>query len=136
VLAVLDTSVVIPGIGWDGEARHVLALLARRAFASIRSPALTQEWAETLREVSTHPKWRNPNWVNWLEWLKSASRYYDDPPAKAIVRDPKDDPILALAISKGVDFLVSYDKDFLVLEKPYGVQCVHPTDFLRLHAGD
>jgi len=44
-VAVLDSSVVVSGIGWSGgDARKVLVLLARRGFVSLRTPWLTAEW--------------------------------------------------------------------------------------------
>src|SRR5437660_1550643 len=106
-VAVVDSSVVVSAIGWRGEARNVLRLLARRCFISVRSPYLTQEWTETLGDLSAERRWPNPNWANWLEWLKTKSRLVDDPPMKPIVRDPKDNPILAVAISEKAGYLVS-----------------------------
>jgi len=41
-----------------------------------------------------------------------------------------DDPILAAAISQRDHYLVSYDKDFLDLETPYGVRCATPRAFI------
>jgi putative PIN family toxin of toxin-antitoxin system len=130
LLAVLDSSVVISAIGWRGEARNVLRLLARRGFISIRTPYLTREWTETLTDLSAEPDWPNTNWASWLEWLNAKSRLVDDPPMKRIVRDPKDDPILAAAISQSADYVVSHDKDLLDLERPYGVRCVRPRAFI------
>jgi len=130
LLAVLDTSVVVSAIGWRGEARNVLRLLARRSFISVRTPYLTREWTETVTELSAESRWPNPNWAIWLEWLKTKSRLADDPPVKRIVRDPKDDPVIAGAIAAGAGYLVSYDADFLDLTKPYGVHCVAPRAFI------
>jgi len=117
--------------GQRGDSRNVLRLLALRAFISIRSPFLTQEWTDTLARLSTEEDWPNPNWASWLDWLKLKSRYVGDPPLKPIVRDPKDDPILALAVSQRANYLVSRDKDFLDLGKPYGVHCISPREFVR-----
>jgi uncharacterized protein len=130
LVAVLDTSIVVAGIGWRGEARNVLRLLARRSFVSIRTPYMTREWTETLTELSAGDRWRNSHWANWLEWLKTKSRLVDDPAIKRIVRDPKDDPVLAAAISQKADCLVSYDRDFLDLQTPYGVRCLAPRAFI------
>jgi putative PIN family toxin of toxin-antitoxin system len=131
-VAVLDSSIVISGIGWRGEARNVLRLLARRSFVSIRTPYLTREWTETLTELSTGRRWPNANWAGWLAWLKIKSRLVDDPRLKRIARDPKDDPVLAAAISQRADCLVSYDRDLLDLQTPYGVRCVTPRAFIAL----
>ena len=46
-----------------------------------------------------------------------------------ICRDPFDDYILAAAVSGKVDYLVTADKDLLVLENYKGVTIVIPKDF-------
>ena len=131
-IAVLDSSVVVSGIGWSGgNARTLLVLLARRGFISVRTPWLTEEWAEVTERVSEEIRWQNPNWPNWLDWLKGASLLLDDPPMRRIVRrDPKDDPVVAAAVSSGAQFLVAYGRHLLDLQQPYGVKCVTPRDFL------
>jgi len=131
-VAVLDSSVVVAGIGWaGGEARKVLALLANRGFSSVRTPWLTAEWVEVTERVSKELKWRNPNWADWLDWIKRASVLVEDPPIKRLVRrDPNDDPVIALGVAANATFLVAYDKDLVSLGKPYGVKCLSPRAFL------
>ena len=130
--AVLDTNVVVSGIGWRGDSRRVLGLLARRAFISVRSPYLTFEWSRVVEELATEPDWPNPNWGQWLNWIKRKSRLVEDPHEKSIVRrDLKDNPILAAAIANQADFLVTQDSHFLALRKPYGAVCLAPREFLR-----
>jgi len=130
--AVLDSSVVVSGVGWSGgDARKVLVLLAQRGFASLRTAWLTAEWSEVTQRVSEEVRWRNPNWPNWLDWLKRASVLLDDPPISRIVaRDPKDDPVVAAAIFGKAQYIAAYDLDLLDLEKPYGIPCVTPRAFL------
>jgi putative PIN family toxin of toxin-antitoxin system len=132
LIAVLDSSVVVSGIGWRGDAHKVLGLLAHRGFICVRTPWLTDEWAETLSRVSAETKWHNRNWANWLEWLKAASLLIDDPPLRRTVRrDAKDDPVIAAAVAARASHLVAYDNDILDLQKPYGVHCVKPRAFIE-----
>jgi putative PIN family toxin of toxin-antitoxin system len=130
---VLDSSVVVSGIGWrGGDARAVLKLLAAGGFESWRTPWLTTEWADTTERIAaTEKRWRNPNWVNWLEWLKTVSKFSEDfPIRKTVKRDPKDDPVIMAAVGVRAVFLVTYDSDLLDLQKPHGVACVTPRAFL------
>jgi uncharacterized protein len=130
-LAVLDSSTIVSAIGWQGEARRILSLLAKRAFTSCTTPALSQEWAESVAMTAALPKWRNPNWANWLRWLADVSLLVEAAPLRRTVkRDPKDDPVLAAALGARAGYVVSYDRDLLDLEKPFGVQCIHPRAFL------
>lgn len=131
--AVLDSSVVVAGIGWEGgDARAVLKLLAADGFESWRTPSVTPEWTDTIQRVAeTETRWRNSNWPNWLEWLKTASKITDDIPIKKTVkRDPKDDLIIMAAVAARATFIVTYDSDLLVLQKPHGISCTTPRGFL------
>jgi predicted nucleic acid-binding protein len=124
---------VVSGIGWrGGEARAVLRLLAAGGFESCRTPWLTAEWTDTVQRVAeTEKRWRNANWSNWLEWLKSVSKFsHDIPIRKTVKRDPKDDPVIMAAVAFGAAFIVTYDPDLLDWQKPYGVACVTPRAFI------
>lgn len=133
LLATLDSSVVVAGIGWSGgPGRRCLSLLARRAFVSLRTPWLTAEWAESVERVAKESRsWKNVNWAGWLDWLKRASVLLEEPARRPTVRrDPNDDPVLMAAVAGRAGFLVTYDKDLLDLEKPFGVVCIRPEIFV------
>lgn len=49
-----------------------------------------------------------------------------------VTRDPKDDAILACAVEGEADFVVSGDKDLLVLGVYEGIQVVAPRRFLEI----
>ena len=129
---ILDSSAVVSGIGWRGEARLVLRLLAAGGFESYRTPWLTAEWADTVQRVAAEERlWKNPNWANWLAWLKASSKLAPDIAGKIIVkRDLKDDPVIMAAVVVNAHYIVTTDKDLLDLGKPYGVACVTPRVFL------
>ena len=131
--AILDSSVVVSGIGWrGGDARKVLTLLAVGGFQSYRTPWLTAEWSDTVQYVAEHEqRWRNPNWINWLEWLKRSSKLEADIPIKKTVkRDPNDDAVVMAAVAVRAAYIVTSDDDLLALQKPYGAACLSPRDFL------
>ncbi len=133
IVAVLDTSVVAAGIGWaGGPGRHLLALLARRTFQSVRTPEFTAEWADTLADLAAHePRWQNPNWAHWLDWLRQKSALVE-PSAlhPAVKRDPDDDVVLAAALGGRAAYLVTYDRDLLELGKPFGIEILRPGNFV------
>ncbi len=53
------------------------------------------------------------------------------PTGKPRSREPKDDPILGTALASRVKIIVTRDRDLLDLEKPFGIEMLHPGDFLR-----
>ncbi len=50
--------------------------------------------------------------------------------AIVVCRDPKDDKLLDLAVSGKADFLVTGDKDLLVLNPFRGIEIIMPREFL------
>jgi len=53
------------------------------------------------------------------------------PLGKQRSRDPKDDPYIAAALAGRVDCIVTFDKDLLVLGKPFGIAVITPAQFLK-----
>ena len=49
----------------------------------------------------------------------------------ALTRDPKDDKFVACAVAAGSDYLISLDKDILVLGELMGVKMVTPVGFIE-----
>jgi len=106
--AVLDSSAVVSAIGWRGVARRVLLLLAAGGFQSFRIPFLTEEWADVVERVALEePRWKKPNWANWLLWLKTASKLVDDVPVRPTSRDPNNDPVIMAAVAARASFVVT-----------------------------
>jgi uncharacterized protein len=48
-----------------------------------------------------------------------------------VCRDPKDDKLLEFAVSGAADFLVTGDKDLLILNPFRGVEIITPREFLE-----
>lgn len=52
--------------------------------------------------------------------------------SRRLSRDAEDNLFVATAMAARARFLVSQDRDLLVLEKPYGVAMVTPVQLVRL----
>jgi putative PIN family toxin of toxin-antitoxin system len=131
IRVVYDCNVLLSGIGWNGSARTCLKLVARRRAFSYVTDAILAEYesvipetlAEEAPEIDPYPK---------LAWIRAKSRLIQ--PAllgKRRSRDPKDDIYLSCALAASAHYLVTYDRDLLALEKPFGIQIVRPAEFLR-----
>jgi putative PIN family toxin of toxin-antitoxin system len=130
VNVVLDTNVVVSGIFWPGDDRECLALWARRRFSLALSPWILAEYCEVARRLAGQFPQVNPE--PWLHWIEAKARVYEPAPlGKQRSRDAEDDPFLAVALGSGARFLVSKDRDLLVLGKPFGVEILRPSQFLR-----
>jgi putative PIN family toxin of toxin-antitoxin system len=131
IRAVYDCNVILSGIGWNGSARKCLKLVAqRRVFLFVTDEILAEyesvipeTLAEEVPEVDPHPK---------LAWIKSKSRRVEASPlGKRRSRDAKDDVYLAAALGASAEYVVTYDKDLLDLDKPFGIETIRPAEFLR-----
>lgn len=131
IRAVYDCNVVLSGIGWGGSARKCLKLVAERKVFLFVTAAILAEYdavipetlAKEVPEVDPLPK---------LDWIRRKAGLIE-PAAlgKRRSRDAKDDIYLAAALSASAAVIVSYDKDLLDLEKPFGVEIIRPAEFLR-----
>ena len=129
--AVFDTSVVLAGIGWRGEAHQCLVMMARRRLIAYATDATIEEArtkAAELAEAGHFPHDHRP----MLDWyLANVRRVMAAPLGKQRSRDAKDDPILACALGAGAKVVTAYDKDLLDMGKPFGVEIIRPAELLR-----
>lgn len=128
---VFDCNVVLAGIGWNGSARFCLKQVARRRVFLCVTHEILEEYEaiipptleEELPGLNPHPK---------LAWIRSKSRLVEPVPlGKQRSRDAKDDIYLAGALGASAKFLVTYDRDLLVMEKPFGIETIRPAEFLK-----
>jgi putative PIN family toxin of toxin-antitoxin system len=131
IRAVYDCNVILSGIGWNGSARKCLKLAAeRRVFLFVTDEILAEyesvipeTLAQEVPEVNPQPK---------LAWIKSKARLVEPSPlGKRRSRDAKDDVYLAAALGASAEYIVTYGKDLLDLDKSFGIQTLRPAEFLR-----
>ena len=131
IRAVFDCNVILSGIGWNGSARSCLKLVARRRVFLFVTEAILAEYksvipetlAEELPDIDPQPK---------LGWIRAKARLVEPSPlGKRRSRDAKDDIYLAGALAASAQYIVTYDKDLLDLEKPFGIEIIRPAEFLR-----
>ncbi len=131
IRAVYDCNVVLAGIGWNGMARHCLKSIARqRVFLYVTEQILAEYeavipaiLADELPGLNPHPK---------LAWIRSKAHLVEPAPlGKRRSRDAKDDIYLAGALAASAEFLVTYDQDLLVMEKPFGIETIRPAELMR-----
>jgi len=132
---VLDANVVASAVCWNGESYRCFVKLARRqifAFGTIETLAEASGIASHL----IHTKNPGHSATARLNWYLEKVKMVDPAPlGKQRSRDARDDPYLAAALAAHANWIVSYDKDLLALEKPFGVEIICPAQFLKLVKG-
>jgi putative PIN family toxin of toxin-antitoxin system len=128
---VFDTSVIVSAIFWHtSTARRCLARLAQRKFELLVTDEIEREYLTACSILRGRKPQQNPSGP--LAWLLSrASRTTPAALGKPRSRDPKDDMFIAAALAGGAKYLVTNDRDLLVLGTPFGISIVTPVEFLR-----
>lgn len=127
---VFDCGVLLSAIGWNGNPRRCLSLVAHRQ-AKFCATADTWNEYETRIPVELTKKRPAANAQATLDWLLTVTHFVNPAPlGKQRSRDLKDDRYLACALAAGAKFVVTNDRDLLDLGKPFGVAIVTPIQFL------
>ncbi len=117
--AVLDTNVIVSGLGWRGAPAAVLDAALHGQVTLVTSPPLLAE----LRRVLSYPKLaRVIEGGGKLADLVEASSVVVLPSrAFAVVGDESDNRVLEAAVEGAADYIVSGDEDLLGLGSFQGI---------------
>lgn len=128
---VFDANVIASGVCWDGEAYLCLVKLARRqAFAFGTDETLAEAKEVAIRLI--RQKRPRHNAAARLTWYLSRVHLVTAAPlGKRRSRDKSDDPYLSAALAAEAQSVVTYDRDLLVLDKPFGIEMLRPAELLR-----
>jgi putative PIN family toxin of toxin-antitoxin system len=105
--------------------------LARREFKLAITDIIASEYAVTCAALRARMPGQAPSGP--LAWILSCANHVEPAPlGKQRSRDPKDDPFLACAVAAKAKYLVTNDRDLLVLGKPFGIAMITPAELLRI----
>ncbi len=132
--AVLDTNVIVSAtLIQGGNEDRVLRAWLHGAFELV----LSLEILEEIGRVLSYEKLRRARWMTEAEvvlLLETLARESVLVPGTATVRasrDPEDDKFLAAAVQARAHYVVTGDKDLLVLKVHRGVRVVKAAQFLQ-----
>lgn len=131
IRVVPDSNVLISGLNFRGRERTVLALGERGEIAVYLSPFILAEVRRTLpRKFNYSPAAAQAEidalrqWVNLVEPTVAV---------EGVARDDDDNPILACCLEVAADYLITGDRDLLVLNEFQGTIIVNGATFLRIY---
>jgi putative PIN family toxin of toxin-antitoxin system len=126
---VIDTNVYISSLLFKGKAREAYDLVIANAELYI-SDFIVSELSDKL-----HSKFSVPS-KTVREIIASILSVADNIPATTplpkICRDADDNYILQFCDTIAADFLITGDKDLLILKSYKSTQIISPTDFMKL----
>src|SRR5437870_5326511 len=127
---VFDCGVLVSAIGWTGNPRRCLRLVAER---QIRLCATAEVWDEYETRIPAVLAVRRPaiNARPTLDWLLGVADFVRPfNLGKQRSRDLKDERYLACALAAHAEAIVSNDRDLLALQKPFGIAIMNPVQLL------
>ena len=133
--AVFDANVVAAAVCWSGVPYLCFIKMARRQVFAFGTDETMEETRAVVTELIREIRPAH-NAVVRLTWYLETLRPVNAAPlAKQRSRDPKDDCYLAAALGAGATSLVTFDRDLLSLERPFGISIITPAQLLKLIKG-
>jgi uncharacterized protein len=128
VRVVLDTNVLVSGIGWSGPP----AAIVDAALAGRVTPLTTSALLSELTRALGYPKLKSiaPAAETLVQLLRAAFIVVDVERRIAVCADETDNRVLEAAVNGGADYIVTGDKHLLELDPFEGIRIVRPAEFL------
>lgn len=131
--AVLDSNVIVSGLGWSGAPARILAsVLAGELILVTSSPLLAE-----LRRVLAYPKLAKviPEGERLVELVEMSSIVVEPVSAFDAAEDESDNRVLEAAVDGAADYIISGDDHLLTLDAFRGIPVVTPSEFVTTVLG-
>jgi putative PIN family toxin of toxin-antitoxin system len=126
--AVLDTNVVVSGLGWGGSPATILDAVSDGRIVLVTSPPLLAE----LRRVLGYPKLAKVirGGVQLADLVAASGVVVDPSDVLAVVSDESDNRVLEAAVEGAADYIVSGDVHLLELGSFRSIPIMRPAAFV------
>jgi putative PIN family toxin of toxin-antitoxin system len=131
---VIDTNVIISGLrSRRGRAFQLLTLIGTGKFDIHLSVSLVLEYSEVLLRQISHLDLNREEVDDLVDFYCSVGVQNEIFFLwRPLLRDPKDDMVLELAVKAGCESIITYNtRDFAGAEQ-FGLNLLEPSEFLRL----
>ena len=128
--AVVDTNVFVSALAGSKTCKQIIDLFRADAFELVISTDLLSE----ITNVLARPKFNfdQSNVEKILRFVKHRATKVFPVEKVSVCRDPKDNPVLECAVAGWVDFIVTGDKDLLVIKSFKKIPIITPRQFLKI----
>ncbi len=130
---VLDSNIIVAAFAGRGLCNSLFELCLDR-YEIIISEFILTEVSKTLHNKIKMPLQNIQIIIDYLKEFCVLSTY--DKLSENICRDKNDNDIISLAVSNNVDYLITGDKDLLVLKKFKKVTIISPREFWVIARGN
>jgi uncharacterized protein len=127
---IVDTNVFVSLLIRPGEALSTfIEYLDEYAIILYSAETLT-ELVDVMRRRKFQTYTTAEEVATFVQWIIATGELVSVDKVPRVSRDPKDDKFLAVAVAGGADYLISGDKDLLVLGQINSIPIVSPAAFL------
>ncbi len=130
---VIDTNVVISGTFFGGAPRRVLEAAVAGKVTACATSDIVNEYTGIVREMIQRKQGRLSEDV--LSPFIRCLRLVEPVTSVTLSRDPDDDKFIECAVDAKALFIVSGDKDLLVLEQYEGIEIITAAAFCNRYLG-
>lgn len=126
IRVVIDTNVFVSGIFWKGVPNRILSLWEKKFLCVFVTDKILKEYLLVLKRFEVSDRL----FERWKFFLLNNVCFVQDKERFSFCRDKKDKICINCAIESNSEFLITGDKDLLVLKKVDSVKIVTPAVFL------
>ncbi len=134
IRAVIDTNIIISALFWGGLPEKVFAAARDERFTALLTEPLIAEVSKVLgRDKFAEQLLKRKMTAEAITAQYRAAAVFVEPAEipPGIVRDAKDAMVLACAVGGKADFIVSGDRDLLVLNAYESIPILNADQFLQ-----
>ena len=126
---VYDTNIYVSGLFWGGSPGDLLKRAAKGEVQLVISGFILDEISKVLSESFGVPEDVVTSIIDTFEAIsvKVYPKYHVN-----VVRDKKDNGVLECALEGKCDYIVTGDKDLLILKEHHGIKITTPKKFLQI----
>lgn len=134
---VIDTNVLISGLFGikDSPSSQILKAYRSQQIILVTSPLIIEEVGDVINRgrIAKLTKMSQAERVDFMDKLLERSDIIaGEQFISQVGRDIKDDKFLACAVEAKADYLITGDKDLLVLKEYEGIKIITPRAFLKV----
>ena len=131
---VVDTNVLISGVFFGGMPRRVLSAIIRKQVRACATDEIIDEYNEIVQEMISRKQGHlNKDilapLIGMMELVEAKTKV-------SLSRDPDDDKFLGCAKDAKALYIVSGDKDLLVLERFENIEIITAKDFCERYLSE
>ena len=126
---------MVSGLAYPGSVPgRIVGAWRQGALEVVLSPYILDELSRVLPRLNHRLHWRPTDFSDLIDILALEADLAEPlVPGKNLPRDVKDVPVLGTLLTAKANYLVTGDKDLLVLAERYPI--VSPADFWHRHGG-